>query len=231
MRAREEGEEEGCPPQQTRKPQDPPEALGEGEGTETLGENAGTDFVGSSPSPAPLCETSLCIAGSVADEDGRRTVSKELVQGGAGGELPALLDAAWASDTGTVLLSPPLGAITELGVLVRGVSGRRPPVAEVPSAEKGQSKMDLYTLSYKQVGVLSSITTLRLTAQIQRADDPNVEEKLTGEARLSCARRGCSQEDTLQRALGTSHGSAVGFASPPPCSRCRSPAAGIRHPW
>lgn len=152
MRARKEGEEEGCPPQQTGKPQDPPEALGEGEGTEMLGENAGTDFVGSSSSPAPLCETSLCLAGSVADEDGRRTVSKELVQGGAGEELPAVLDAAWASDTGTVILSPPLVAITELGVLVRGVSGRRPPVAEVPSAEKGQSKMDLYTLSYKQVG-------------------------------------------------------------------------------
>lgn len=83
-----------------------------------LGENAGTDFVGSSPSPAPLCETSLCLGGSVADEDGRRTVSKELVQGGAGEELPAVLDAAWASDTGTVILSPPLVAITELGVLV-----------------------------------------------------------------------------------------------------------------
>lgn len=114
-----------------------------------LGENAGSSFVGSSLSPASLCETLLCLPDSVADEDGRRTTSKELVRGEAGAELPAALDAVWVSDTGTVLLSPLLVAITELGVLVRGASGRCPPVAEVPSAEKGQSKMDLYTLSYK----------------------------------------------------------------------------------
>lgn len=166
MGAREQGGEEGCPPQQTGKPQDPPEALSEGEGTEMLGENAGSSFVGSSPSPAPLCETSLCLPGSVADEDGRRTTSKELVRGRAGVELPAVLDAVRVSDTGTVLLSPLLVAITELGVLVRGALGRCPPVAKVPPAEKGQSKMDLYTLTYKQAGVLTSITTLRLTAQI-----------------------------------------------------------------
>lgn len=166
MGAQEGGEEEGCPPQQTRKPQDPPEALGEGKGTEMLGENAGSGFVGSSPSLALLRETSLCLPGSVADEDGRRTTSKELVQGRAVAEFPATLDAAWVSDTGTGLLSPPLVAIIELGVLVRGASRRRPPTAEVPSTEKGQNKMHLYTLSYKQVGVLFSITTLRLMAQI-----------------------------------------------------------------
>lgn len=109
------------------------EALGEGEGTEMLGGNAGSDFVGSSLSPAPLCETSLCLPGSVANEDGRRTSSQELVWGGAGAELPATLD-AWVSDTGSVL-SPPLVAVTELGVLVTEALGRCPPVAEVPSGE------------------------------------------------------------------------------------------------
>jgi len=132
------------------KPQDPPEALGEGEGTEILGENAGSSFVGSSVSSALLCETWLCLPGSVDDEDSRRTTSKELVRGGAGAELPAPLDAARVSDTGTVLLPPLLVAITELGVLARRASRRRPPAAEVPAAEKGQSKMDLHTLSYTQ---------------------------------------------------------------------------------
>lgn len=83
------------------------------------------------------------------------------MRGGAGAELPATLDAAWVSDTGSVLLSPPLVAVTKLGVLVTEALGRCPPVAEVPSAEKEQSN-----ISYKQVGALSSITTLRLTAQI-----------------------------------------------------------------
>lgn len=115
-----------------------------------LGENAGSGFVGSSASPAPLCETLLCLPGCVADEDGRRTTSKELVWGGAEAELPATLNAAWVcADIGTVLLSPPLVGITELGVLMRRALGRRPPVAKVPSAEKEQSKIELYTLSYK----------------------------------------------------------------------------------
>lgn len=69
--------------------------------------------------------------------------------GEAGVELSVMLDAARVSDTGTVVLSPPLVAVTELAVLVRGASGRCPPIAKVPSAEKGQSKMDLSTLSYK----------------------------------------------------------------------------------
>lgn len=118
MVAWERGKEERRPPRQTGKPQDPPEALGEGEGTEMLGENAGSSFVGSSPSPAVLCETSFCLPGSAADEDGRRTTSKETVRGRVGVELPATLDAVRVSDTGTLLLSPLLVAITELGILV-----------------------------------------------------------------------------------------------------------------
>ncbi|KAJ7419136.1 hypothetical protein BTVI_26549 [Pitangus sulphuratus] len=74
-------------------------------------------------------------------------MSKVLVWGGAGAELPPALDAPRVSNTGMVLLSSPVVIIPELGVLVRG---RCPPVAEVPSAEKGQSKMDLCTLSYEQ---------------------------------------------------------------------------------
>lgn len=130
---------------------------------ELLVENTGSGFVVSSLSPAPLCETSLCLPGSANDEDDRRTTSKDLVWGEAGVELPAALDAARVSDTGTMVLSPLLVIITNLGILVRGALGRRPP--EVPSAGKGQSKMDLYTLCHEQVGTPSSITTLRLTAQ------------------------------------------------------------------
>lgn len=110
-------------------------SVAEGEGTETLGENAGSSFVGRSLSPAPLCETFLCFPGSAADEDSR-TVSRVLVWGGA--ELPVALESPWVSNTGTVLLSSLAVAVTTLGVLVRG---RRPPIAEVFSAEKGQSKM------------------------------------------------------------------------------------------
>lgn len=110
------------------------EALGGDNGTEMLEENAGSGFVASSASPAPLCETLLCLPGSVADEDGRRTTSKELVWGGEEAELSLVLDVAWVPDTGAVLLSPPLVVITELGILVREASGRRPPIAEVPSA-------------------------------------------------------------------------------------------------
>lgn len=123
------------------------EALGEGEGIETPEGNTGSGFVASSPSPAPLCETLLCLPGSAAAEDGRRTTSKDLVWGEAGGELPAALDAARVSDTGTVVLSPLLVAVTELGVLVRGASGRRPPVAEVPSAGEALSEADSEPLS------------------------------------------------------------------------------------
>lgn len=64
-------------------------------------------------------------------------------------ELPEALNAAWVSDTGTVLLSPPLVATTKLGVLVRGTSGRCPPIDEVLSAERRQNKMVLFILSYK----------------------------------------------------------------------------------
>lgn len=149
---------------QTGKPQDPPEALGEGEGMELLVGNTGSGSVVSSPSPAPLCETSLCLPGSAADEDGRRTTSNDMVWAEAGAELPAALDAARVSDTGIMVLSPLLVVITNLGVLVRGALGRCPP--EVPSAGKGQRQMDLYTLRPKQVGTPSSITTLGLTAQI-----------------------------------------------------------------
>lgn len=112
--------------------------MAEGEGTEMLGENAGSSFVGSSLSPAPLCETLLCFPGSAADEEDSRIVSEVLVWGGAGAELPVALEAPRVFNTGTVLLSPLVVVDTTLGVLVRG---RRPPITEVFSAEKRQSKM------------------------------------------------------------------------------------------
>lgn len=105
--------------------------MAEGEGTEMLGENAGSSFVGSSLSPAPLCETLLCFPGCAADEDSR-TVSKVLVWGGVGAELPVALEAPWGSNTSTVLLFLLVVVDTTLGVLVRG---RRPPIAEVFSGE------------------------------------------------------------------------------------------------
>jgi len=57
------------------------------------------------------------------------------------------------------------------------------------------------------------------------AEDPNLEKTLTVKTQpLSCAKRCCSQEDPLKRALGTSRGSAVGFAplrhGSPRCSHC-----------
>lgn len=100
---------------------------------ELLVGNTGSGSVVSSPSPAPLCETSLCLPGSAADEDGRRTTSNDMVWAEAGAELPAALDAARVSDTGIMVLSPLLVVISNLGVLVRGALGRCPP--EVPSGE------------------------------------------------------------------------------------------------
>lgn len=126
-------------------PHNPPEELGEDEGTETPGGNTGSGFVGSSLRPASRCETPPCLPGSVT-EDSRRTTSRELVPDGAGAELPALV-----STTGSVVMFPLLVAITELGVLVTEVSGRLPPLAEVvaPSAGKQLYKLDLYMLKYK----------------------------------------------------------------------------------
>lgn len=106
-------------------------SVAEGEGTETLGENAGSSFAGSSLSPAPLCETRLCVPGCAAGEDSR-TVPRVLVWGREGAELPVTLEAPWVSNTGTVLLSSLVAALTTLGMLVRG---RLPPVAEVLSGE------------------------------------------------------------------------------------------------
>lgn len=112
-------------------------SVAEGKGTETLGENAGSSFVGSSLSPALLCETRLCFPGSAANEDSR-TVSRVPVWGEEEEELPVALEAPRVSNTGTVLLCSPAVVVTTLSVLVRG---RCPPIAEVMSAEKEQSKM------------------------------------------------------------------------------------------
>lgn len=111
--------------------------VAEGEGTETLGENTGSSFVGSSLSPAPLCETLLFFPGSAADEDSG-TVSRVLVWRREGAELPVALEAPWVSNMGIVLLSSLAVVVTTLDVLVRG---RCPPIAEVLSAEKEKSKL------------------------------------------------------------------------------------------
>lgn len=143
-------------------PQNPPEELGENEDTETPGGNTGSGFVGSSSRSASCCETSLCLPGSVT-EDSRRTTSRELVPDGAGAELPALVSA-----TGSVVMFPPLVAITKLGVLVTESSGSLPPLAEVVAPLAGKRyKLDLYTLKCEQMGPVSSISTLRLTKWVQ----------------------------------------------------------------
>lgn len=110
--------------------------MAEGEGTEMPGENAGSSFVGSSLSPAPFCETLLFFPGPAAAEDSR-TMSRVLVWGREGAELPGALEAPRVSNTGSVLLSSLVVVVTTLGVLVRA---RRPPIAEVLSAEKEKSK-------------------------------------------------------------------------------------------
>lgn len=59
-------------------------------------------------------------------------MSRVLVLGGEGAELPVALEAPWVSNTGTVLLSSLVAVPTTLGVLVRG---RCPPIAGVLSGE------------------------------------------------------------------------------------------------
>lgn len=191
------------PSWQMRNPHNPPEALGEDEGTETPGGNTGSGFVGSSTRPALVCEISLCLLGSVT-EDSRRTISRELVLAEAGAELPVLV-----STTGSTVLSPSLVAVTELGVLVRGVSGRLRPLDDViaPSAGKRQSKMGLYILKYKQIGTPSSLTALRKIQggrSFKPAVDANCKDKPCQPEGLG---KGCSQDGTLKRAPKTRGGS------------------------